>query len=250
MNKYLFSFLFICCALFSCKTTGGVFGNKIRELGVDELHEAISENRLNYTTFSSKSKIDITGPGISQSVSAQIDMVRDTLIGISLRLMGVEGARIKITPDSLHMIDRLNQTYLAKGFSFLSEKFAVDLSFCDLQELIAGNPVYYDSTTLSPGVAADKYVLFSEDTVYKNTIWLTPDFNLSRMFIEDLVRGRTLTLTYAEFDKIEGKPFAFIRTILIEAQEHVSAAIEFNKVTLNEPVVFNFTINPKYTRLD
>jgi len=250
MYKKILVPVIISAFLFSCKTTGTIFGNKIKSLSVEELNREISNNRISYQTFSSKSKIDVNGPGLSQSVNAQIDMVKDTMIGVSLRLFGVEGARILITPDSVKLLDRLNQTYLAKGYSYIKEQFALDISFTDLQNLIAGNPVFYDSTALSPGVADDKYVLFSQSAVYKNTVWLSPDFSLNRMFIEDLQQDRNVTLTYSQFDKIEGKPFAFIRSILIDAQGDFAANIEFSKVTLNEPVDFTFTVNPKYTRLE
>ena len=244
---FLFGFLLL---NISCKTTGGIFGNKIKSLSPTELDSEIQTNKISYHTFSSKSKIDVTGPDINQSVSAQIDMVSDSMIGISLRVIGIEGARMLITPDSVHVIDRLNQTYLSKGFEYIQEQIALEISFADLQNLIAGNPVFYDSSTLSMGVAEDKYVLFSQNAVYKNSIWLTAAFELSRMFIEDLEHQRNMTLTYSEFDKIEGKPFAFNRTILIDAQTDYKATIEFTKVTLDEPVDFAFSINPKYKKIE
>lgn len=233
-----------------CKTTGGIFGNKIKSLTPVELNKEIRNNIISFQSFSSKSKIDVSGPDINQSVSAQIDMVADSMIGISLRVIGIEGARMMITPDSVHIIDRLNQTYLSKGFDYIHEQFALEISFADLQNLIAGNPVFYDSAALSMGVADDKYVLFSKNAVYKNSIWLSPAFELSRMFIEDLAHQRNMTLTFSEFDKIEGKPFAFNRTILIDAQADYKATIEFSKVTLNEPVEFTFSINPKYKKIE
>lgn len=251
LNHTFFILVFSFAILqYGCKTTGGIFGNKIKSLSATELNTEIQNNRISFQTFSSKSKIEVTGPDINQSVSAQIDMVADSIIGISLRVIGIEGARMRITPDSVQIIDRLNQTYLSKGFEFIQQQFALEISFADLQNLIAGNPVFYDSASLSMGVADDKYVLFSQNTVYKNSIWLTSAFELSRMFIEDLGQQRNMTLTYSGFDKIEGKPFAFIRTILIDAQTDYKATIEFTKVTLNEPIDFAFSINPKYKKIE
>jgi len=250
MNKYVVYLFLLLPGLFSCKTTGGIFGNKIKPLTASELDQAISENRIAFNTFSSKSKIDVSGPGISQSVSAQIDMIRDSLIGISLRVIGVEGARMLITPDSVKIIDRLNQTYIAKDFAFIRQQFGLNISFADFQNLIAGNPVFYDTTSLTTGVAEDKYVLFAQKDVYKNTIWLTPDLLLNRMFIEDLSAPRNVAVTYSEFDKIDGQPFAFIRSILVDAEQDYAANIEFTKVTIDEPVEFSFSINPKYKKLE
>jgi hypothetical protein len=84
--------------------------------------------------------------------------------------------------------------------------------------------------------------------VYKNIIWLSPGFNLMRMFIQDLSAGRSIALTYDNYNKIDGQQFAFMRNILIDAQDDFSADIEFINVTIDEPVQFAFIINSKYKK--
>src|SRR5690242_19457517 len=103
-NHTFFIFVFSFSVLqYGCKTTGGIFGNKIKSLSPSEINTEIQNNRISFHTFSSKSKIEVTGPDINQSVSAQIDMVADSIIGISLRVIGIEGARMRITPDSVQI---------------------------------------------------------------------------------------------------------------------------------------------------
>ncbi len=250
MNRPALVFIFSCILLFSCGTTKNIFGGRVKDMSVEEIDMQIKERTVVFNTFSGKAKVDISGKDISQSVSASIDIRKDSVIGISLRVMGVEGARIEITPDSIKILDRLNQQYIPRDFSFLATQFALNTNFSDLQNLLTGNPVYYDHSVLTKGVSDDKYVLFAQKDVYKNTIWLSPGFDILRMFIEDLQSKRTLTLTFDDYQKIQGRSFAFIRTLLIDAENDLSANIEFTKVTFDEPFAFSFTVNPKYERVD
>ena len=250
MNKIIL-FTFISTLFFySCKTTQTIFGGKIKETTVEELDQKIKENLIQFSTFSGKANIDITAPGISQSVNAQIDILKDSVIGISLRLLGVEGARIRITPDSIEILDRLNQQYIPRNFAYLESNFSLPVTFSDLQNLIVGNPVFYNQSKLILGESDDKYVLFATKDVYKNTVHLTSEFDIVRMFIEDLLNKRSLTLTYNEFDKIEGRKFAFNRTILIDAENDLTANIVYSKIIFDQPLEFVFSINPKYERVD
>lgn len=250
MNKTVYAWIFSVMLLMSCGTTQHILGGRIKDTTPAELDAKINERRVQFTTFSGKAKIDVTGKDISQTMNASIDLKKDSVIGISLRLLGVEGARIQITPDSIKILDRINQEYIPRDFSFIEKNFALRINFNDLQNLITGSPLFYDQSTLSLGVSDDKYVLIAQKDVYKNTLWMDGDFEILRMFIEDLYNQRTLTLGYDDYNKIQGQPFAFIRTILIDAQDDFSANIEFSKVTFDEPFEFSFSVNPKYKRVD
>lgn len=250
MNKPIVVLFILSMLLVDCKTTHTVFGNKLKPYTADELNSKILENNINFTTFSGKAKVDVASPGLSQSFSASIDVLKDSVIGLSLRLMGVEGVRVKITPDSIQIIDRLNQEYIPRNYAFIKDNFNIDIDFDELQQLIVGNPVFYDTTALTAGESDDKYVLFSQNAVYKNTVYIDGDFNILRMFIAELMAERTLTLSYSNYDKIQGQHFAFNRNIQVDAKETLVADIEFSRAEFDQPFGFTFTVNAKYKRID
>ena len=232
--------------LAACGSTGTLFTGKIKPITVEELDRELRAQAITFETFSGKSKVDITSSQGNQSFSAAIDIRRDSLIGISLRLLGVEGARVRITPDSIEILDRLNQVYMPRDYSFLRDSLNLDLNFADLQNLIIGNPVMYDSTTLELGTSEEFYILNASKGVYKNQINMDADFSIVRMFIQDLYAKRNLTLQYAGYEKIDGKRFAFNRNILLDAREDLTANIVFTNVEFDKPFEFSFSVNPKY----
>lgn len=231
--------------LSACRTTK-ITGGKIEALNLDAIEQQMLAAQLQYNTFSAKSKMEITTPDGMQSISANIDMEKDKFIGISLRMLGIEGARIYITPDSIHIVDRLNQKYYPKDFTYLEETFGVTIDFNTLQNLIAGNLVFY-AGSIYPGTADDeKYVLWANDGVFKNTIWLYPSFHVMRMQIEDFMHPRSMTLEYTGYNKVSSQAFAFLRHLQFSAVDNYDIGLEFTSLTLDEPVNFNFTVNPKY----
>jgi len=251
MRKFAFIVGVVAAMVFtSCKTTGPLFSGKIRPTTAEALDSEIRERMVRCETFSAKAKVDVSSLSASNSFSASIDIRRDSLIGLSLRVLGVEGARVRITPDSIEILDRLNQQYIPRDYQFLRDSLNLDLSFTDLQNLILGNPLAYDSATLTLGESDEYYILHAQQGVYKNTLTLSPDFNILRMFIVDLYAKRNLTLNYAGYEKIGGRHFALNRNIVLDARDKLQAEIEFSNVEFDQPFDFSFTVNPKYQRVD
>lgn len=244
MNKWLV-ILPLFLILSGCRTVN-ITGGKIKEISLDEMEQQMLQTQLQYTTFSAKAKVEVINNGGSTNINASIDMQKDIYIGISLRMLGIEGARIFITPDSIKIIDRINQKYYPHDFSYLEESFGVAIDFKTLQDLIAGNLIFYNGT-IYPGTPDDeKYVLWANDGAFKNTIWLYPSFHVMRMQIDDLMHPRTMTLENGGYRKVENQTFAFLRQMHLSAVDNFDIGLEFTSLTLDEPVDFSFTVNPKY----
>lgn len=247
MNKNAYFILLIATfSLSACGTSHALFSGKIKPMTAEELDKELRSQLIQFETFSSKAKIDLQSNQGNQSFSASIDIRRDSLIGISLRFLGVEGARIRITPDSIEILDRLNQEYLPRDYTFLRDSLNLDLNFSNLQNLIIGNPVMYDSTTLETVESEEFYILNASKGVYKNQLSMAADFSIVRMFIQDLYARRNLTLLYAEYDKVNGKRFALNRNIKLDAREDLTADVVFTNVEFDAPFEFSFSVNSKY----
>ena len=250
MNKIFCICITVTILISACKTEHEATGGKIKEMNAEQLDQKIQENKLVYETFYGKADVKITGPGVDQGATASMYMQKDSFIGVSLRVLSIEGLRVYITPDSIQILDRLNQKYFPRPYSYLRDSMGVSINFSDLQNLIAGNPIVYDNMNLTPASADDKYVLNAENDVYKNTIWLYPSFDIMRMFIRDLQARRNITLDYSSYHKIDGHYTAFVRKILIDAESDYSISLVFSKITINEPLDFSFTVSSKYKKVE
>lgn len=244
MSKWLL-ILSLCFTLSACRFAQ-ITGGKIKEVTLEEIEQQLLQTQLQYNTFSAKTKVEVQTDAEVRTVNASIDMQKDTYIGISLRMMGIEGARVLITPDSVKIIDRLNQKYYPYTFSYIEEIVGMSLDFATLQDLIAGNLVLYNGT-IYPGTPDDeKYVLWSNNGIIKNTIWLYPSFHVMRMQIDDLLHPRSMILENSGYRKVAGQAFAYLRQLQVSTVDNMEIDLEFTSLTLNEPIDFPFTVNPKY----
>ena len=244
MNKLLV-ILPVVFILSACRTTN-ITGGKIKEITLEQTEQQMMLNQLQFVSFSAKAKVEVSANGASQTFNASIDMEKDKFIGISLRMLGIEGARILITPDSIKIIDRVNQKYYPNDFNYIEKTFGLAIDFATLQNLITGNLIFYNGT-IYPGTPDDeKYVLWANDGAYKNTIWLYPSFHVMRMQIEDMLHPRNMTLENSGYRKVNGQAFAFLRRWQLTAVDNYNIGLEYSSLTLDEPAEFTFTVNPKY----
>lgn len=83
---------------------------------------------------------------ISMGVSGRATMVRDSLIHISLRMLGIEVAVAHVTPDSVWLVDKYHKYLCSAPTSAITG--ANNLSLGDLQDMLLGRAFYPGRGTL------------------------------------------------------------------------------------------------------
>ncbi|MBC8173543.1 MAG: DUF4292 domain-containing protein [Chitinophagales bacterium] len=258
MNKIFVALLISSVVFYSCRTTKNIAEGKLmEELSADQLNTKIEQNKFHFTTFYASSKVNIESKPLTQNAVAIISMQQDSFIGISFRVLGLEGLKIFITKDSVKIIDRINRKYYPRDFKYIENVFAIPTDFQTLQDIITGDLVYYTGT-MYPLVSdtCNCYRLNIRNGSLINTIKLFPTFDIATMFVEDLQNNRTMFLQYSDYKKVERveqigrQNFSFLRTIHIDAVDKYSMLLEFTDVTLDEPLDFTFTVNSKYEKVE
>ena len=93
-----------------------------------------------YEWMCAKMTVDITASGTEfDNVSGNLRMRRDSAVWISASaFMGMESLRTLVTQDSVVLINRMNQTYLAEPLSTVAETMQVP-SFKEIQAMLLGD---------------------------------------------------------------------------------------------------------------
>lgn len=87
-------------------------------------------------------KLDIQagGNGLSfDDLSGQLRMRKDSLVWVSVTAMGIELARMKVSTDSVWVINRIDKTYLAESVDTISNQLGMSLSLPLVQAQLLGN---------------------------------------------------------------------------------------------------------------
>ncbi len=220
---------------------------------IKENYWQLASRHINYTTFSAKMDVDYEeGDGKQLSVNAQLRIYKDSVIWASLTaLLGIEGLRAYITRDSVKLLDKQNKVYIARSVAYLREITALPLDLFSLQELLIGNPVFFDSTFTSYSLTPGTISLHGANAFFKLlfTIGETDKLLQSAKFDDlDEVRNRTSFLLYREYENKAGFPFSLKRNISVSEKKKLNVEIRYKQYAFNETLSFPFTVPKNYRR--
>lgn len=206
----------------------------------EKLLERLVENsQVDVRYYSAKAGVELTLPDGSKSFKAQIRSVQDSAAWVSVvPALGIEVARVLLTPDSLKLMDKLNDQYFVGDTTAAKTKFGLQPSLSLFQQALLGLPIglepnekYRNDREEGQYVLTSKekrrFVRAAEDMSPGDTLardrdmgerrmertlrraeereaivfryWIEPDsFRVTRVQITDLARDQTADVRYEE----------------------------------------------------
>ena len=125
--------------LTSCSTSRNTLRNTtIGGLSGTEYMEKVIEWTPSRDNLTARARIELkVGSSSPMSVNANMRVRRGEIIRFSVApILGIEVARIDITPDKIMAVDRMNKRYVELGFAEISSLLNTELDFNILQSLI------------------------------------------------------------------------------------------------------------------
>jgi len=134
MNKFILLFAASFLLLSACKKQPATSS----DMQKGEHHMEWTPLAFNYLVI--KSKINFKTQGNSNNLVANIRIKKDSLIWLSITPgMGIEVVRAIITPDSVKIINRLDNKYDAYSISYIKQTLGIEMDYYNLQNLIVGD---------------------------------------------------------------------------------------------------------------
>lgn len=135
MNRFLFIFSFS-ILLFSCKKPPIT----VSDQAPTQEYTDFKIDEVDFVYFTSKAKIYYKDKNNDLKANGHIRMKKDSIIWISVNAAaGFEAMRVLINKDSIHILDRLKNSYSVYDFETLSKQLNVALTFQSTQAMILGN---------------------------------------------------------------------------------------------------------------
>ena len=147
--------LFLVLTLFGCKAKKPLVDNRTpaAELPKTEnkiLLKSILASQLDFATFTTKAATQLDFKDKNFDVTLNIRIKKSEIIWVSVTaIAGVEVARVLITPDSIHVMDRINDEYLKKPFKFIQSFTSKQVDYATLEALLVGNNIPFTLTEKS-----------------------------------------------------------------------------------------------------
>ncbi len=158
--KRIIYLIFCSLLVVSCSTSRKTLRNTmIGELSGTDYMEKVIEWTPSRENVTARAKIELNAGSSPMSVNANLRIRRGEIIRISVApFLGIEVARIDITPKHILAVDRMNKRYVEVGFSEISGMLNTELDFNIIQSLML-NEIFLpgkDRLSLSD---ADRFML-------------------------------------------------------------------------------------------
>jgi len=270
MTKTIGGLAIILILLQGCTSSRKAIREPLKEQGAEFLINKLKDNELKFNTISAKFTATYIRNKKKTIVNGQLRIKRDSMIWLSVTpLLGIEMARLVLTPDSIKYVNRMNSTYLVKDFSFINTMLNKTLDYDMAQAFLVGNDFsLYETNTFRASVDNQEYKLSTSNrlklrrfvrrsdeaiSIPLQSIWLNPDnFKISRVVLKEAERdSRKFTAEYSAFENAGEQQVPATLDFWIETdKEKVKIAVEYSKVQIDQDVSFPFSIPESYTIIE
>ena len=174
MNNSLIGILII-CTLSACVGPKDLINSSSKS--VSHILKNVQKKGAEVDWFTAQIKGQAQLNDKTYPISAQLRMRQDSVIWISVSaVLGLEAARIHLTPDSVKLINRLNSTYFIGDVKELTKRYNLHLSFYEIQNLMLGKYSFSNPNLFKLLPSEQDYLLFADTDTAIYTLRLNSEF--------------------------------------------------------------------------
>jgi len=234
-----------------------VDGREVRVLNYEKLSAKMEERVEAMDYYSSRVNGRFDDGKLKTNFTAKVRMKKDSVIWMSVSVaLGIEVARVMLTPDSIMMINRLQKNYFTGGYDYLSTTLGVPVSYEMAQAIFTGEPYYPVDKKMKLSLESDSYQMKNNPgpTEIQKTVFIQPFLyyvtqqsyidpvstralhaeNQSSTITDDLVWVNKMALTF-----VDGA-----------ANSTVSLEMQVNAIKTESNLSFPFSIPDKFDRVE
>ena len=265
--SYLFALSFL--AFFACTpakkittTTDTPKPKSATPLSIPDILTRLELREIKPTWLSSDATTDYAGKPMDISVSMNVRFHRDSVIWLNVKKFGFAVARAMITPDSIFMVNYVQNNYVAKDLKYIENKLGIPADFKTLQNILLGNPVFLtdkNKLTLENDASGD-VLLRGIDERWKALYHLDAQGEvLKEMVFEQPISARMMKIAYEKYDILRGyakgdSKFSYLRTLNVESPQTgkitITIEVDPDGLEINVPKSVKFEIPAHYSRMD
>ncbi len=211
----------------------------------------VTVQNLAFDNLSARGSLTVEDKGQSTTTGFAMRMKRDSVMWVSvLPGLGIEAARLKMTQDSVYIMNRLQKEYIATDYRFLSDRFKVALSYDVLQAILIGN---YQSTgeEKSMDEGSFQHIQQLRDQLLFDFFIGKDNQKLQQLNVQDQETGNSIVVKYNNFLKLGEVPFAhaLAAQVLHAGQVSLFNMTQSRVSVTDEALEFPFAVPADYKRL-
>jgi hypothetical protein len=213
---------------------------------------------INYKYYTCKSKIETTDNNGSVQVNALIRCAKDSVLWVSLSKSSIEGARGLYRPDSIFVLDRMNNIAYLYSSQSIYELISLPITYSNAQSLLIGELIFkIDSTDI-----------WQESTISNDSLHVVLKQNRKQLVVynfinknsrkvegvlmKDSISNQSAQIEYKDFVKVDSFFVPHSIDVIIHRMknqkiEEQEIHVKHNKIEFaNKGVNFPFNVPKKY----
>ena len=227
----------------------------------------LKSNEFHFNKINAKLNVETYIDSVSSTFNVSLRVKNDSLIWMSISKLGIEGARVLITKDSVYFMNRIDNKYFKGDYSYISKLLNTQLDYEMLQSLLIGNSVefYDEDEKIKANINNCQYTL---GTIRKyklrkvmqkgkelkepaQSIYLTPEtYKISRIVFFEFNPDRSFDANFHDYTKVDSTQlFPLKMNFTIKAQKNLNISIDYSKIQLKEEQNFPFKIPSNYEQI-
>jgi len=206
----------------------------------------VVKSAFEFDYLSYKAKCDYKDPNNQQSFNMNLRMKRDSILWISINVVGFEVARAKLDKDSVRIINRSDKKYYGYDYDFIKKLAGTSLSLIQIQNLLTANLLFppYQYTP-----ASEKYKFKTTAGYIENTLTVDAKSNILGQILQHLVELSNATVLYSEYKKADKQQFpGKVDISVITPKRNMNLIMENSGINTDVIDAFPFEIPTKYDK--
>ena len=231
----------------------------------DSIVNTLHSTDIHFDWFTARVAANTEIDSKSNSFNANLRIKRDSVIWMSISPgLGIEVARVYITPDSLKFINRINNTYFKGDYRYLNSLLQIESNFQMIQAILLGNSyLHYQVQKYFPEVEYGDWVLSTRNKrkIKRETELEIPEIltqeiwysmlrkKVFRMEMQDFRPQRKFSVEYKSFEEVEGQSAPTELSIVANADKNLRISLQYSKISINKEVNLPFSIPEYYEKI-
>ncbi|MCF8275359.1 MAG: DUF4292 domain-containing protein [Flavobacteriales bacterium] len=261
MNSFRSLILFgllLSFALSSCKTFQPLAGSSaLPALDAEAiLDSTFRKSQFNY--LSAKINVTYQTENDTKNFSVRARLKKDSVIWLSVTpAMGIEVFRLCLTPDSVKMLNRMDQKFITSTFEEANELLKLKEDFSVIQSVLTGAfTKVYDMSDYASSIVGDHYVLAANPSEVNPEKAASPiehisdispqNWRVTKTFLNSEATGDQIVATYGGFEPVGTMMFPTEMQFNLQGKGKLSIELKWSKVEESDSLKFPFNIPNKY----
>jgi len=242
-------------SLAACKGRKKVVNlEKLKPLKKARLMDKLEEASIHPEWLYSKGQVHFKDNRISLGLTYSSILHKDSIFVMAVKKIGIVVGKIKITPDSVIILNPLQKNWMGGSLEEIANRFGVPPKFSLIQDMILGNPMIITRQNGVSQIENKNYKYSAYDNNWLNAFWLDPiTERLNKQYLKDNIYKQRIIQKLSNYKKAEnGTLFSFLRNIELHTQQagQIDIKITTKKLVWNQPREIHFSIPSHYTHVE